>query len=100
MNEQRFDPTSAATLFARHFGVQPAVIGSAPGRLNLIGEHTDYNGGEVLPIAIEHRTYVAVGPGTGQTSRAVSLNLRGEGRFDARTPVRTGEWWDYVSGVA
>jgi galactokinase len=100
MIESQVGTHSVAALFARHFGAEPVVIASAPGRVNLIGEHTDYNGGEVLPIGIEHRTYVAVAPGTSGASRAVSLNLRGEGRFDAAMPVRGGDWWDYVSGVA
>ncbi|MCL2804000.1 MAG: galactokinase [Micrococcales bacterium] len=52
----------AATAFARHFGHSPAAIYSAPGRVNLIGEHTDYNGGLCLPIALEHRTFVALSP--------------------------------------
>ena len=42
----------AAKLFQESFGHEPAVVASAPGRVNLIGEHTDYNGGEVLPIAM------------------------------------------------
>ena len=47
-------------LFRRSFGQPPAVVASAPGRVNLIGEHTDYNGSEVLPNGIAQRTYVAV----------------------------------------
>ena len=46
--------------FAARFGAQPDTIASAPGRVNIIGEHTDYNGGQVLPIAIDRRTYVAM----------------------------------------
>ena len=43
------------SLFAMAYGYRPSVVTSAPGRVNLIGEHTDYNGGEVLPIAIAQR---------------------------------------------
>jgi galactokinase len=57
-------------LFATAFGAEPAVVASAPGRVNLIGEHTDYNGGEVLPIAIARRTYVALRPNGGSCWRA------------------------------
>jgi galactokinase len=58
------EPTPAAaarTLFAELTGAEPAGVWSAPGRVNLIGEHTDYNDGFVFPFAIEHRTYVALG---------------------------------------
>ena len=51
----------AASLFSELTGASPDSIWSAPGRANLIGEHTDYNEGFVLPFAIEHRTYAAVG---------------------------------------
>ena len=50
----------AASLFARSFGGEPDGVWSAPGRVNLIGEHTDYNGGLALPIALPQRTYAAV----------------------------------------
>ncbi len=51
----------AAANFASKFGRQPTGVWSAPGRVNLIGEHTDYNEGFVLPFAINRRTYAAVG---------------------------------------
>jgi galactokinase len=53
---------NASALFRATFGVAPRVAASAPGRVNLIGEHTDYNGGPVLPVATAARTVVAVGP--------------------------------------
>ena len=53
------DAASVRALFAQRFGREPDLVASAPGRVNLIGEHTDYNGGEVLPIAISRRTWVA-----------------------------------------
>ena len=53
----------AIALFRETFGAAPTVGGSAPGRVNLIGEHTDYNGGPVLPMAIARRTVVMAGPG-------------------------------------
>src|SRR6184192_815500 len=52
----------AATLFRATFGVAPRAAASAPGRVNLIGEHTDYNGGLVLPVALGVRTTVVAGP--------------------------------------
>ena len=51
----------ATELFGRMTGYAPTRVWSAPGRVNLIGEHTDYSEGFVLPFAIEHRTYAAVG---------------------------------------
>ena len=51
----------AAALFRRTFGLEPAAVASAPGRVNLIGEHVDYHGGHVLPVATTERTAVAVG---------------------------------------
>jgi len=56
-------PRPAIDLFHETFGTTPRAAASAPGRVNLIGEHTDYNGGPVLPIAIPARTTAAVGPG-------------------------------------
>ncbi len=53
--------TDAIDLFRTRFGGEPHGTWSAPGRANLIGEHTDYNDGFVLPFAIQHRTYVALG---------------------------------------
>ncbi|MAH66590.1 MAG: galactokinase [Phycisphaerae bacterium] len=52
----------ARSLFTRRFGVPPAIVASAPGRVNLIGEHVDYTGGLVLPFAIDARAAVALGP--------------------------------------
>jgi galactokinase len=53
---------NASALFRSTFGTAPRAVASAPGRVNLLGEHTDYNGGPVLPVAIAARTVVAVGP--------------------------------------
>ncbi|HEV2641181.1 MAG TPA: galactokinase [Candidatus Elarobacter sp.] len=90
----------AATFFTTTFGGEPDVIGSAPGRVNLIGEHLDYNGGEVLPIAIERRTQVALRRSAASVSVAATTSHHSVGRFDATNPVRVGHWWDYVAGVA
>jgi len=68
--------------------------------VNLIGEHTDYNGGEVLPIAIAHRTWVAARRVEYESeSTAVSESHDAVGRWIPSAPDRAGEWWDYVSGV-
>ncbi|MGO1234621.1 MAG: galactokinase [Microbacterium gubbeenense] len=75
------NPTAqvASNLFSELTGSSPESVWSAPGRANLIGEHTDYNEGFVLPFAIEHRTYAAVGRRDDGIIRVVST-------FD-RTPV-------------
>ena len=49
----------AVAVFEQAFGAAPDGVWSAPGRVNVIGEHTDYNGGTCLPMALPHRTYVA-----------------------------------------
>ncbi|WP_241674430.1 galactokinase [Candidatus Methylobacter oryzae] len=59
------------------FGVQPEVEASAPGRVNLLGEHTDYNDGYVLPIAIPQRTQVELSRSPDEWSRFRSMNMEG-----------------------
>lgn len=63
---------AAADRFRAAFDRSPAGVFSAPGRVNLIGEHTDYNAGLVLPFAIDARAFVAIGPGSGDSSRVSS----------------------------
>ena len=87
-------------LFDHYFGGEPTVVASAPGRVNLIGEHMDYNGGDALPIAIQQRTYVAARARAGTRTHVVSAGRRDRGSFDAISPERSGAWWDYVAGVA
>ena len=63
---------AAIALFAERFAADPTGTWSAPGRVNLIGEHTDYNDGFVLPFAIQHRTHVALGLRDDHRIRVVS----------------------------
>ena len=74
----------------------------APGRVNLIGEHTDYNGGFVLPMAIDRATLVAAAPREDRLVCVHSLNRDEEFTFDLDNPgePRRGLWLDYVEGVA
>jgi galactokinase len=58
--------------FIKHFGSEPTGVWSAPGRVNLIGEHTDYNEGFVLPFAIDRRTYAAISLRTDGIARVAS----------------------------
>ncbi|MDR2454766.1 MAG: galactokinase [Bifidobacteriaceae bacterium] len=59
--------------FTAAFGGQPAGVWAAPGRVNLIGEHTDYNGGLALPIALPHRTYLAASVSPDDVARLASV---------------------------
>ena len=96
------DADSVRALFVSRYGREPTVIASAPGRVNLIGEHTDYNGGEVLPIAISRRTWVALGRREDTdvpTLRAVSANEPEFGEVPLQDASKSGGWWDYVLGV-
>jgi len=71
--------------FAEVFGGNAAVVGAAPGRVNLLGEHTDYNDGYVLPIAIPQQTRVAIRPSSSGTNtvHAAELDRRVQFSFDA-----------------
>jgi galactokinase len=84
----------AVEAFERRFHAAPAVVASAPGRVNLIGEHTDYSGGFVLPCAIDPRLAVAMGRGAGEL---VSLDAPATSRADG-PPDKS--WADYPRGVA
>jgi galactokinase len=93
---------SVRALFKARFGRDAKVVASAPGRVNLIGEHTDYNGGEVLPIAIARRTWIAVGlrdDTDAPVLRAASSNEPDAGEVPLQDVAKTGKWWDYVLGV-
>src|SRR2546426_2509279 len=70
---------NASALFRATFAVAPRAAASAPGRVNLIGEHTDYNGGPVLPVVLAARTSVAVGPAEAGVLEVVSAR---DGRLE------------------
>ncbi len=87
--------------FQHTYGKSPRVF-SAPGRVNLIGEHTDYNDGFVLPIAIDRRTYVAAAANDSDSVRVHSLDLNESSGFDLRGPdvLSEPDWLAYIAGVA
>jgi len=87
--------------FQRRYGAKPRVF-RAPGRVNLIGEHTDYNDGFVLPMAIDRETVIAIAPRGDRRLRVWSLNLDDAREIDLDNlgPGRSGAWVDYVEGVA
>ena len=88
--------------FARHYGHSPAWIARAPGRVNLIGEHTDYNEGFVLPMAIEREVLAAAAPNGSRQIRLRSTAVAEPGSVELSRPVRPttpGHWSDYPRGV-
>ena len=98
----------AANLFRETFGDEPRGVWSAPGRVNIIGEHVDYNGGPCLPIALPHRAFVALSPRSDRTVRLVSTQTREaidvldlDGIGPKGTPGEvTNHWTAYLAGVA
>lgn len=93
--------TTAEILFNRHFRNQPEGLWSAPGRANLIGEHTDYNDGLALPFAINDRTYVAVSRRPDRVIRVVSManpDQVVQWSLDGDTPTGL-DWASYPLGV-
>jgi galactokinase len=96
------DLTRARVEYRAQFARAAEVITRAPGRVNIIGEHTDYNHGFVLPMAIEHETAILACPRADLTLHAYAANLKRTAEADltrcARDP-REG-WMDYVVGVA
>ncbi len=87
--------------FQALYGTRPRLF-RAPGRVNLIGEHTDYNDGFVLPMAIDRGTVVAAAGRADRRVRVHSLNYDESTEFDLDRPEtrRRGIWLDYVEGVA
>jgi galactokinase len=92
--------------FLRHFGDQPAAVCRAPGRVNLIGEHTDYNAGFVMPVAIDCYTYAAARARTDGRLRVHSSHFDETAERRLATEPRDVEpgaerhWSDYLWGVA
>jgi len=87
--------------FQEIYHTQPRLF-RAPGRVNLIGEHTDYNDGFVLPMALERETFVAGAARADRRVRIHALDLDEQAEFDLDRPgpKRRGIWLDYIEGVA
>lgn len=92
---------SAQHGFAEQYGRRPAGVWSAPGRVNLIGEHTDYNDGFVFPFAIDRRTTVALGDRADRLVRVASTFSPDvvEVHLDELTPEAVTGWAAYPLGV-
>ena len=96
------DVSQVRRRFAREFGGPPEVVVRAPGRVNIIGEHTDYNHGFVLPMAIERETVIAARRRADQRLHAHAANLDATAETDllVRSRQPQAPWLDYVIGVA
>src|SRR5256885_15375789 len=90
------------TAFRSRFSTPGASIYRAPGRVNLIGEHTDYNEGFVLPAAIGFSCWVGIAPRSDRKLVLYSENFREthEANLDEVEIRRAGHWSDYPVGVA
>ena len=87
--------------FERRMGQRPAILARAPGRVNLIGDHTDYNDGFVLPMAIDRAVWIALRARDDGRVSAYSLDFGEEATFAVSDTTRGNEGWvEYVRGVA
>lgn len=91
------------TAFLKHYGYQPKHLYYSPGRVNLIGEHIDYNGGLVFPAAISIGTYAAVCQRTDQTIRFYSSNFASLGTISVNlndlSYQESDGWTNYAKGI-
>ncbi len=86
--------------FEEKFGEQPAFVIRAPGRVNLIGEHTDYNDGFVMPMAIDRAVWLAIRPREDGRVSAHSLEMDDPIDFEISNLGKPGQGWgEYVKGV-
>jgi galactokinase len=93
-----------AKQFAKTYGQQPRWVAAAPGRVNVIGEHTDYNDGFVLPMAIDRYTVIAAAPASNGSKNIELRSTAGEGvatidLSQALKPGPKGSWFNYPLGV-
>ena len=87
--------------FETRFTCQPTIVVRAPGRVNLLGGHTDYNDGHVLPVAVDRAAWVAAAPIAAREARVRALDLGGDAIFPLDViPLSDGGWADYPRGVA
>lgn len=91
------------SLFSETFGYSASLVVQAPGRVNLLGEHTDYNDGFVLPCAIDYQTVIACAPRDDRTVQVVAVDYDNETDiFSLDSPIQphnSQPWSDYVRGV-
>ena len=88
-----------AEAFRARFGANPRLF-RAPGRINIIGEHTDYCAGLVMPAAIDRWCTIAAAPNASRNLRLIARDLGREASLDLDSLSPTGDWTDYIAGVA
>ncbi|PAP76008.1 galactokinase [Rubrivirga marina] len=86
--------------FRTRFGAAPALVARAPGRVNLIGEHTDYNDGFVMPLALEQAVWLAARPRSDRRVVLHSLDVDEPAAFDLDDAEHEAGWAEYPKGVA
>lgn len=93
--------TTVAREFAERTGYAPTLLLRAPGRINIIGEHTDYNQGLVLPGAIDRALYFALRPNDGQELRFWALDINEQATISLHELVAGDQLWlNYLLGIA
>ena len=99
MNDILINKTTS--YFKETFGVEPTKIVLSPGRINIIGEHIDYNDGYVLPAAIDKIICFAFAKNNTNTSRVIALDLNDEFEIDVTAEVKLddNDWTNYIRGV-
>ncbi len=101
LEQREISAETITPFFEEYFGYKPTVIAASPGRVNLIGEHTDYNNGFVLPMALNNINVVAVAPSP--TGRHRWIGALGDSvvEIDPTEVTKPGEpfWSNYVRGV-
>ena len=86
-------------VFQNRFGSEPTLL-KAPGRINIIGEHIDYNDGMVLPMSIDRFIYMAIGPSGSDESTVLAMDIEGDMvQFDDPMSVDHQGWRGYVLGI-
>jgi galactokinase len=103
MNRQNKLVEKTASLFTEQFGVPATMVIQAPGRVNLIGEHTDYNDGFVLPCAIDYQTVVCATPRNDTAVHVLAVDFNSESdSFDISQPITQHPhklWANYIRGT-
>jgi galactokinase len=99
MNDILINKTTS--YFKETFGAEPTKIVLSPGRINIIGEHIDYNDGYVLPAAIDKIICFAFAKNNTNTSRVIALDLNDEFEIDVTAEIKLddNDWTNYIRGV-
>ena len=90
----------AVEAFQSRFDEEPAYVVRAPGRVNIIGEHTDYNDGFVMPMAIDRAVWIALRPRDGDLVSVTSTDFEELAEFSLDTLSKGEGWGEYLKGVA